>query len=117
MRKLKKINSGIFKGLYENNAGFITPIVPEDFPFNNYGQDKKCTLYYDGCGNSSRTFPCIVHDFMCSQAKTIKERFIADLVLAYNVKHIGSFWNKYFHFWFMSCGTIPYGFVKYLFYS
>jgi len=112
---LKKITSGKFKGLYEDDNGFVTPIIHEGFPYNKYDQDKKCTLYYDGCGDSKRTIPCKIHDYMVAVSKTAKARFKADLVLAHNVKHIGTFWNKYFHWWFMSCGTIPYGFVKSLF--
>jgi len=113
---LKKINSGFFanKELYFDDNGFITPLIPPDFAYKKHGQDKQCSMYYDGKKQAKRTVPCCTHDFMCAVAKTVKERFIADLVLAYNIKHINTKFNKYFHFWFMSLGTIPYGFIKHL---
>lgn len=109
---MKKIEKGIFKGLYKDIQGYIFPIIPEDFPWDQYHQDKQCSCYYDGTGDSKRTYPCLIHDYMCSVSRSIKERFISDLVLAYNIKHLPGNWNKYFHWWIMSIGTIPYGFIK-----
>ena len=109
------IVSGKYAGLFFNDYSFISPPIPISFRCNSDGCSVPKLFGFKKYVNSYKLRKeCgIIHDFMTREAKTIKERFLADTIFNYNLKRADTI-SKLVFSWLFPAFTIPFGFVKML---